>query len=69
MDVEAGCRSKQVYLTKAEAKRVARLMARRHRDQFHLYTCPNCRNFHVAHLVPAAVRRALAQGWATIYGD
>jgi len=58
MNVEAGCRSKQAYLTKRDAKRVARLMTERHRDGFHLYRCPNCRTFHVGHLVPAFLRPA-----------
>jgi hypothetical protein len=53
MAAEQGCRSKQVYLSKAEAKRVARLMSRRHRDALHLYRCPNCGYHHVGHLVPA----------------
>lgn len=47
------CRSKQVYLSKAEAKRVARLMSRRHREALHLYRCPECGYHHVGHLVPA----------------
>ena len=56
MDVERSCRSKQVYLTKAHAKAVARLMGARHRDQFHLYACGACGYWHVAHLVPAYLR-------------
>ena len=53
MVAEQGCRSKQVYLSKAEAKRVARLMSRRHRDALHLYRCPDCGYHHVGHIVPA----------------
>jgi uncharacterized Zn finger protein len=53
MDAGQGCRSKQVYLSKAEAKRVARLMSRRHRDELHLYRCPECGYHHVGHIVPA----------------
>lgn len=56
MDVMRGCVPKQQYLTKADAKRVARLMSVRHRQPFHQYACPNCRYFHVAHDVPAPVR-------------
>ena len=64
MDVEAGCRAKQVYLTKGHAKSVARLMARRHRDRFHLYRCPNCGYFHVGHLIPAVLRAAGRRSYA-----
>jgi len=66
MNVEAGCRSKQAYLTKSDAKRVARLMTARHRDGFHLYRCPSCRYFHVGHRVPAFLRgtRAGLPDWA-----
>lgn len=53
MVAEHGCRSKQVYLSKAEAKRVARLMSRRHREALHLYRCPDCGYHHVGHIVPA----------------
>ncbi len=56
MDVEHTCRSKQVYLSKAEAKRVAREMSRRHREALHLYSCPHCGYHHVGHVVPAYVR-------------
>ena len=53
-----GCVGKQQYLTKADAKRVARLMTERHREPFHQYACPNCRYFHVGHDVPAFLRAA-----------
>jgi hypothetical protein len=53
VDIERSCRSKQVYLSKAHAKAVVRLIGTRHRDQFHLYHCDACRYWHVAHLVPA----------------
>jgi hypothetical protein len=56
VDVERSCRSKQLYLSKANAKAVARLMGSRHRDQFHLYHCEACGYWHVAHLVPAWLR-------------
>jgi hypothetical protein len=53
MFAEQGCRSKQVYLSKAEAKRVARLMSRRHGEALHLYRCPECGYHRVGHIVPA----------------
>ncbi|HET7056832.1 MAG TPA: hypothetical protein VFI12_10240 [Thermomicrobiales bacterium] len=64
MDIERGCRSKQAYLTKADAKRIARSMSARHREAFHLYRCPNCRYFHVGHLVPAAFRARVVPNWS-----
>lgn len=69
MDIERGCRSKQAYLSKADAKRVARLMSHRHREALHLYRCPHCGYHHVGHVVPAFLRAAgdggRATGWAT----
>ena len=68
---EQGCRSKQGYLSKAEAKRVARLMSRRHREALHLYRCPDCGYHHVGHIVPAWRRipsiasRTEAAEWAS----
>jgi hypothetical protein len=59
MFAENGCRSKQVYLSKAEAKRVARLMSRRHSEALHLYRCPECGYYHVGHIVPAWHRTPL----------
>jgi len=56
VDDDRECGSKQGYLTKADAKRVARLMTARYRERFHLYACPQCRLFHVGHLVPAFLR-------------
>jgi hypothetical protein len=53
MDAGQRCRSKQVYLSKAEAKRVARLMSHRHRELLHLYRCPECGYHHVGHILPA----------------
>jgi hypothetical protein len=53
VNVASGCLAKQKYVSKAEAKRVARLMTARHGDAFHLYDCPNCGYFHVGHLVPS----------------
>jgi hypothetical protein len=63
MDIERACRSKQAYLSKAEAKRVARDMSRRHREALHLYRCPHCGYHHVGHVVPAYFR-AFAGGAA-----
>jgi hypothetical protein len=59
VNVARECGSKQGYLSKAEAKRVVHLMGARHRDAFHLYTCPHCRLWHVAHIVPEAIRASL----------
>ena len=56
VDVERSCRSKQVYLTKAHAKAVVRLMGAKHRDRFHLYGCGVCGYWHIAHLVPGWLR-------------
>jgi hypothetical protein len=61
MDEERACRGKQAYLSKADAKRVARLMSARERERLHLYRCPWCHYHHVGHLgarragVPSAV--------------
>jgi hypothetical protein len=63
MNVERGCRSKQAYLSKADAKRVVRLMGARHREAFHLYACPACRYWHVGHVVPAAIRARFVPNW------
>jgi hypothetical protein len=54
--MDGECGSKQGYLSKPEAKRVARLMSARHRERFHLYDCPRCGLFHVGHVVPAFFR-------------
>lgn len=59
MRIERECGTKQGYLSKAEAKRVARLMTSRHRDGFHLYECGHCRLWHVGHVVPASIRAAI----------
>lgn len=68
MDVQRACRSKQVYFSKAEAKRVARGMSRRHGEALHLYRCPHCGYHHVGHSVPAYLRvptvGPAATGWA-----
>ena len=56
MNVERSCPSKQVYLTKADAKGIARSMSARHRDAFQIYACDNCRYWHVGHIVPASQR-------------
>jgi len=63
VDVERGCLAKQVYLTKAHAKQVIRLMGARHRDAFHLYGCEACGYWHVVHLVPAVFRARLVENW------
>ncbi|MEO6349600.1 MAG: hypothetical protein ABIP53_03025 [Candidatus Limnocylindrales bacterium] len=63
MDVERSCRGKQVYLSKDHAKAVVRLMGARHRDAFHLYRCGECRYWHVAHLLPAALRARVVHNW------
>ena len=68
MNIESGCLPKQKYFSKAEAKRVARLMTERHREGFHHYECANCRYFHVAHRVPAFLRGVLARP-ALAYGE
>lgn len=61
VNVGRGCRSKQVYLTKAHAKAISRHMSARHRDAFHIYACPSCRYWHVGHIEPAWLRaRAVA---------
>jgi hypothetical protein len=59
MDIERGCRSKQVYQTRADAKRVVQLMRRCYREAFRLYPCPACHRYHIAHLAPASLRAAL----------
>ncbi len=63
MDVDRGCRSKQVYLTKAQAKAISRSMSARHREALHIYSCPSCRYWHVGHIVPAAVRARTVDNW------
>lgn len=63
VNLERSCRSKQTYLTKADAKRVVRLMGARHRDAFHLYHCDGCRYWHVGHLVPAVIRARVVPAW------
>jgi hypothetical protein len=56
MDPERSCRSKNTYLTKAQAKAVVRFMGERHREQFNLYRCEFCGYWHIGHLVPAIFR-------------
>ncbi len=60
MNIETGCHGKWVYFSKAEAKRIARLMTRCVGEEFHLYHCPNCGCFHVGHLLPAFLREQAA---------
>jgi hypothetical protein len=63
MDPERGCRPKQTYLSKADAKRISRSMSARHRNAFHIYACPSCRYWHVGHIVPAALRARVVSNW------
>ena len=63
MDADRSCRSKQAYLTKADAKRVVRLMGARHREAFHLYACTFCRYWHVGHVIPEQIRARLVPDW------
>jgi hypothetical protein len=65
MDAAAVACWKQAYVSKAEAKRVARLMTERHGEAFHLYRCERCRYYHVGHLVPAALRGS-ARPWSSL---
>jgi hypothetical protein len=57
--IDRECGTKQGYLSKADAKRVARLMTARHRDGFHLYTCGRCGLWHVGHRQPVALRATI----------
>jgi hypothetical protein len=59
VSIDRECGMKHGYLSKPEAKRVARLMSGRYREGFHLYTCPRCGLFHVGHVVPAALRATI----------
>jgi hypothetical protein len=59
VSIDRECGTKQGYLSKPEAKRVARLMSGRYREGFHLYACPHCGLWHVGHLVPAALRATI----------
>ena len=63
VDVERGCRSKQAYLSKAQAKAISRSMSARHREAFHIYACPSCRYWHVGHIVPAGLRAGVVTNW------
>jgi hypothetical protein len=63
VNLERSCRSKQTYLTKADAKRVVRLMGARHRDAFHLYACDGCGYWHVGHAVPAVIRARIVPAY------
>jgi uncharacterized Zn finger protein len=64
MNVERGCRSKQTYLTKAEAKQVVRFMGVRYRDAFNLYHCEACGYWHVGHVIPAVFRARVVSNWS-----
>lgn len=59
MQIDRECGTKLGYLTKADAKRVARFMGSRHREDVHLYRCPHCALWHVGHVVPAGIRAAI----------
>lgn len=63
MNVDRGCRSKQVYLTKTQAKQVVRFMGARHREAFHLYRCDACGYWHVGHVVPSVIRARVVPSW------
>jgi hypothetical protein len=64
MNVERGCRSKQTYLTKAEAKQVVRFMDARYRETFDLYRCEACGHWHVGNLIPAVFRARAVPNWS-----
>jgi hypothetical protein len=63
MDVERSCRSKQVYLSKAHAKGIARSMSARHREALHIYSCPSCRYWHVGHMGSPELRARAVPNW------
>jgi hypothetical protein len=63
VNVERGCRPKQAYLSKRDAKAISRSMSARHREAFHIYACPSCRYWHVAHAEPAALRARVVPSW------
>lgn len=58
-DRDRECGRKQGYLSKGQAKAVARLMSRHHREAFHLYACSWCHLYHVGHDRPAPLRAAI----------
>ncbi|MCI0582444.1 MAG: hypothetical protein L0227_06030 [Chloroflexi bacterium] len=59
MNIARECGTKQGFLSKSEAKRVAQLMRTRHREAVHQYRCPHCGLRHVGHRVPAPLRAAV----------
>ena len=59
MSIDRECGSKQGYLTKHDAKRVARLMTGRHGTRSISTRARHCRLWHVGHLVPAPLRAAV----------
>jgi hypothetical protein len=63
VDVERGCRSKQVYLSKAHAKAISRSMSARHREALHIYACPSCRYWHIGHIEPAWLRARVVENF------
>ena len=63
MNVERGCRPKQAYLSKRDAKAISQLMSARNREAFHIYACPSCRYWHVGHVVPAELRARVVPRW------
>lgn len=63
MDVERSCRTKQAYLSKADAKAISHSMSARHREAFRIYACEHCRYWHVAHLQPAWLRARVVSNW------
>ena len=56
---QRGCRSKQTYLTRADARRIERVMSRRYHEAFRAYPCRWCGYYHLGHTVPAAIRAQL----------
>jgi hypothetical protein len=63
VNVERGCRPKQAYLSKRDAKAISRSMSARHREACDIYPCPSCRYWHVGHIVPAPLRARVAPSW------
>jgi hypothetical protein len=61
MRTDRECGAKQGYLSKADAKRVSRLMSARYREGFHLYRCSQCHLWHVGHIVPAPIRAVVTR--------
>jgi hypothetical protein len=57
MDPEQrSCRAKRVFLTRADARRIERVMSRRYGEAFRAYACQWCGQYHLGHTVPTALR-------------